>query len=142
MPRDPHIKVSGFKIWIHSYQYPNVSEYWDANWLNVTAQCEANSAKVSASGSIIHTSEIERWLEQLILLNSSLEGFAGLECMEPELNVNIHAQKTGTMEMVVNITPDTLSQEHRFTFEIDQSFLPELILNCKNSLKEFPVRFK
>jgi len=142
MQDQPNINISGFRIWIHSYQYVNVTEYWDANWLNVTAECEANSARVLVSGSIIHTSEIERWLQQLELLYSNLEGCAKLECMEPELNINIQALKSGSMEMVVNITPDILSQEHKFTFEIDQSYLPELILNCKKSLEEFPVRFK
>lgn len=42
----PDIKLNGLQIWIHGRQYPNEEDYWDGNWLNVTAHCGSQGAEV------------------------------------------------------------------------------------------------
>jgi hypothetical protein len=136
----PNIEICGLQIWVHSLQFPHLEEYWDANWLNVTVHCGARSADVWVSGSIIHLSEIQSWHDQAVDLHKSLEGQADLSCMEPELDVSITAGNSGLMNMVVKITPDHLTQKHTFEFDIDQSYLPDLILSCKRTLIEYPIK--
>lgn len=136
----PAIEISGLKIWVHGRQFPDMEDYWDGNWLRITAHCGAQGSSVWASGPIIHLSELHEWLISARKLNETLKGEANLECMEPELSVCIQSGSLGQMEMEVNITPDHLKQEHRFRFEIDQSYLPQLISQCSRVLELNHIR--
>jgi hypothetical protein len=42
--------------------------------------------------------------------------------------------------MRVQITPDHMTQEHRMDFEIDQSYIPSLIAQCRAIIEEYPIR--
>lgn len=79
------------------------------------------------SGSILRLSEIAAWLEGLEKLNSTLSGKANLDCLEPALKVEMVAESLGHVSTRVEITPDHLNQFHSFEFEIDQSYIPDLI---------------
>jgi hypothetical protein len=69
-----------------------------------------------------------------------LEGQATLDCLEPELSVTLKAGSLGAVAMDVEITPDNLAQEHRFSFSIDQSYLSRLSSQCARVLESFPIR--
>lgn len=137
---EPHLNLAGLKLRVHGYQYRNVDDYWDGNWLNATAVCSANGATVLVRGGFIRTNEIQDWQYGVDKLLASLKGEAKLECMEPEIAVTLRAKSLGTVEMEVQITPDQLTQEHRFTFAIDQSYLERLSSQCMRLLNAFPVR--
>lgn len=62
-----------------------------------------------------------------------------MECIEPNLNVSLESEKRGHITMKVDITPDNLTQEHKFIFEIDQSYLPALIEECHKVLERWPI---
>ncbi len=136
----PDLQISGLRLWIHGRQFPDSDDYWDGNWLNITAHCQASGANVTAGGSILHLSELHGWLKSLEKMNATLQGSASLECMEPELGVAIKAGNLGHIEMEVNITPSHLEQQHRFIFEIDQTYLPDLIEQCSSVLATFPLK--
>jgi hypothetical protein len=137
---EPSIEIVGLQIWIHGKQFADSEDYWDGNWLNVTAHCGAENAEVWVSGSILHLSELKSWLEDLESVNANLSGEASLDCMEPELNVEMKIQPLGHILMKVEITPDNLTQFHSFEFETDQSYLPVLIKNLKKVLEKYPVK--
>jgi hypothetical protein len=42
--------------------------------------------------------------------------------------------------MRVEITPDHMTQEHNFQFEVDQSYLPSLIESCRKVLAKYPIK--
>jgi hypothetical protein len=44
------------------------------------------------------------------------------------------------MELRVEITPDHMTQVHRFVDTIDQSYLPEVLRACERLLGQYPVR--
>lgn len=135
----PAIKMAGLNIWIHGRQFPDSKDYWDANWLNVTVRCEAKGSSVLVNGNIIHLPEISHFLLGVEKLYKNLKGKAEMACMEPELSIELETEKLGHLKMSVNITPDHLYQKHNFVFEIDQSFLPKLITECKTTLEKYPV---
>lgn len=137
---EPDIKCAGLRLWVHGYQYQDVDDYWDGNWLRATANCTANGASVLISGAFIRNTEIHDWQSSVTALGEALQGEAGLECMEPELAVVLRATSLGKIQMNVDITPDHLSQKHTFTFEIDQSYLPDLLSGCAKVLQRFPIR--
>ena len=137
---DPQIKLASLEIWVHSREFPNEQDYWDGNWLRVTARCSAPGALVLASGPIVHLSEIDRWHTDLRQMKETLSGNAILACVEPNLSVALAASSLGRVKMEVKITPDHLTQQHSFTFEIDQSYLDPLLRQCRAMLETYPIR--
>jgi hypothetical protein len=63
-----------------------------------------------------------------------------LECLEPALHATVSCGVRGQLTVEVNVTPDNLMQAHRFTFELDQSYLPRTISGCHRVLARFPIR--
>jgi hypothetical protein len=137
---EPQVRLAGLKLWVHGYQYRDGGDVDDANWLNATAICSENGASVTVSGAFIRTDEMHAWQRAVEALAGSLAGTARLACMEPELAVTLAARPLGAVDMEVRITPDPLTQEHRFTFAIDQSYLAPLASQCAHVLEMFPVR--
>lgn len=75
-------------------------------------------------------------------MNRTLSGEADLVSLEPELVVELKMDSPGRISMRVEITPDHMTQEHNFHFEIDQSYLRSLIESCRKVLAKYPIRGK
>jgi hypothetical protein len=136
----PDLQIAGLRPWIHGRQFPMADDYWDGNWLQVTVHCAAPGAHVWVTDPILHVSEIAHFVRGVEALHASLQGEATLLCMEPELAVILTAEGLGHITMVVAMTPDHLSQAHRFTFVIDQSYLLSVIDSCQTLLRQYPVK--
>lgn len=136
----PALKFVGLQLWIHGRQFPEAQDFWDGNWLNVTAHCGANGASVWASGAIVMVSDIAHWATQCEALYESGQGDASLQPCEPNLLVTLRSSdQIGHILMRVEITPDHITQKHRIDFEIDQSYLPSLITQCRAIVAEYPI---
>lgn len=138
----PDIKLAEFQLWVHSRQFPQADDYWDGNWLNITAHCGSQGAEVWVSGPILHAPDVARWLAALETMNQTLSGEANLVSLEPELNVEMKMESLGHISVKVDITPDHMTQEHVFQFEADQSYLEKLIESCRKVMAKYPVRGK
>ena len=58
-----------------------------------------------------------------------------------QLRVSLEtADRLGHIRAQVDITPDNLTQSHRFEFEIDQSYLPNIIEKCAAIVQKYPIR--
>lgn len=140
---EPLLRISGFALWVHNRQFPNADDFWDGNWLNVTAKVEANNARVRTGGSILHLSEVEAFASELVVLIKEISGTATLGgSLEPNLSVSLRGSKLGHVTATVAITPDHMSQSHKFTFEMDQTFLGPILASCQEILRRFPIRDK
>lgn len=85
--------------------------------------------------------DLQRWADQCETLYQSLKGEAALDSYEPDLRVTINSTDTlGHLRMQVEITPDHMNQRHAFDFELDQSYLPQLIRNCREIVAAYPIR--
>jgi hypothetical protein len=136
----PDISLAGLQIWVHGRQFLHAQDYWDGNWLNVTAHCGAAGADVWMSGPRMHLSELLRWRDEGTEMYRTLSGKADLACIEPELHVELKMQSLGQIVMTVNITPELLTQKHSFEFDVDQSYLPPFLRQCSQVLDEYPLR--
>lgn len=137
---EPNLKVAGFQLWVHDYQFPDATDYWDGNWLNVTANCGAEGASVLTSGAIVHLAELHRFYAQCEEAFRTLSGTAKLECMEPQLAIVLSAGTAGHFLMEVMITPNHLTQKHWFQFDIDQSYLSQVLAACERIFQDYPLR--
>ena len=93
-------------------------------------------------GNILHLPDFKHLMITSEKLYESLKGKADLPCIEPELSMELEASNLGQIIMTVNITPDHMNQDHKFVFEIDQSYLPELISSCKRILDNYQIKGK
>jgi len=137
----PDLKAAGLQLWIHGRQFPDSPDYYDGNWLRVTAHTGATGASVWASGAILMVPDLVRWADQCDALAKGESQDAQLAPMEPELKVRIRqVDHLGHLTMQVLITPDNLTQEHSFEFEIDQSYLAGIASQCRSIADAYPVR--
>ena len=72
----PDISLSGLKIWTSGRQDEDSTDFWDANWLVVTAHCSSIFCQVITHGPIMHLSEVEHWISDLQRLHNNLHGEA------------------------------------------------------------------
>jgi hypothetical protein len=136
---EPDLKIFGLSVWVDGREFPDSSEYYDGNWLKVEAQVEVSGAKVRCAGPILMTSDLQRFRDKLIDVNATLAGEATLSSYEPNLKVTLKIMSLGHVEAEVEITPDHLNQFHRFSFELDQSYLPNVIQSCEAILAHYPI---
>lgn len=138
---EPDLSVAGFQLWVHGRQFPESEDYYDGNWLRVTAHCGASGASVWAQGAILTVTDIAGFGDKCAAMLGGTAVSAALEPFEPELKLLIEATDgRGHFRAQVEITPDHLMQSHRFAFEIDQSFLPIIIRQCSTIVHEYPIR--
>ena len=138
---EPDLKVAGFQLWVHGRQYPEANDYYDGNWLQVTAHCGASGASVWAHGAILMVTDIAGFGTGCAAMLDGQRRSADLAPFEPELKVSLEASdRVGHIRAQVEITPDHLLQAHRFEFEIDQSYLPGIIKQCSDIVQEYQIR--
>lgn len=135
------LKVAGFHLWIHGRQFPEANDYYDGNWLRVTAHCSASGASVWAQGAIVMVTDIAGFGKQCGAMLRGDSNSAVLDPLEPELRVSLEtADRLGHIRAQVDITPDHLAQSHKMEFDIDQSYLPGIIKQCSAIVQEYPIR--
>jgi hypothetical protein len=138
--REPDLVIAALRIWIHGRQFPNSDDYWDGNWLRVTASWIRGGSAVTARGSFIHLGELVGLSKECDDLYKSLSGRAELKCMEPELGVVLEAKSLGHVDVLVNLTPDHVHEKHEFRASLDQTFLPAIVSECQRILETYPLR--
>lgn len=137
---EPQLVIGGLRVWIHGRQFPQSLDYWDGNWLRVTAYCIYPDSIVRAHGAIIHLGEVFGLLRECEQLYQTLQGSAGLRCIEPNIAVEFNAETGGRIKVKLSITPDHMIESHSFEEEMDQTYLPPIIGSCQAILADFPIR--
>ena len=136
----PDLRLAHLSLWVHGRERDEAADYWDGNWLRVTARCSSPEAEVWAAGTFLRTDEIQGLSNACARLSVSLGGEAALECMEPNLSVQLRGDGRGGIAVRVTLTPDHLRQQHEFLDDIDQTYLPAIIADCTRLLERYPVR--
>ncbi|MFN2529063.1 MAG: hypothetical protein ABR584_10155 [Candidatus Baltobacteraceae bacterium] len=86
--------------------------------------------------------DLSNFLPELEAVYAKLSGEATFASTEPGFIVMVKALKAGRIEMVVEITPDHINEQHRFQSEIDQSYLIAPIAALKAILATYSPRGK
>jgi hypothetical protein len=138
---EPALKVAGFQLWIHGRQFPELDDYYDGNWLRVTAHCGASGASIWAQGAIVMVTDIVGFGGQCGTMLRGDSVSAMLDPCEPELRLLLEVvDRLGHIRVQVELTPDYMAQSHKMEFDIDQSYLPGIIKQCRAIEREYPIR--
>ena len=137
----PSLKIVGFQLWVHGWECAETSGDDYGDWLRVTAHCGCDGASVWATGAILQVMDIVRLYKECDALASGSVPVATLAPLEPGLRIELKkSDSVGHLEMSVNVTPNHLEQEHLFRFEIDVSYLPGIVTQCRAIEKSYPAR--
>ena len=60
--------------------------------------------------------------------------------MEPNLAITLEGNHLGQVTATISITPDHLSQSHRFVIGLDQTWIGQAATACNDILRRFPIR--
>ncbi|MFZ0962979.1 MAG: hypothetical protein WAO35_19095 [Terriglobia bacterium] len=130
----PGITIGGLQIWVHG-RTPSDSPASLSDWLTLTAHCGGEGADVWVHGQILMLSEIRRWVEDCERARQHLSSRAELGGVEPQLFVAMMvSDNLERVQVMVSITPDYLRQQHKFMFELEQSYITTMIREGKTVL--------
>ena len=141
-PEHSELLIGGLSLWVLGYQFPNLSDYWDGNWLIIKALVVAPGSRVEVRGPLIHGSEWLSFERQLAELNRNLNGKAHLKCMEPNLDLLLECDSHGHVEATISITPEHMTQRHKFIYSLDQTYLDSVLKRTRQILAAYPIRGK
>ena len=136
----PDLKVLGFSLWVHGRAYPEADFAWERNSLRVSAYCADVGASVWVEGpDIISVPDIADFAASCDAMHRFESQSAVLDSNEPNLKIRLEATDDfGHLCATVELTPDHHRQQHLFRFDADQSYLPEIIRQCRGMVKEYP----
>ena len=137
---EPSLVLGNLKLWVHRRQFPHTDDYWDGNWLSVTAHYHRHQSSVVVDGPILHLGEPWGLYQGCLRMHTALAGQAALECIEPNLSLKLIAGPTGRVQVETTITPDQLTETHSYIDEIDLSYLPAIITALKDVFNEYPIK--
>ena len=109
-------------------------------WLQVRAECSAPGATVTANGPPPTAEDIGRLLAGMEAMQRRESGSAELSPLEPNLIVSLTGSSRGRLRIDVRVTPDSMTQEHRFFFDTDVAYLAGPIEQCREIPAPLPRR--
>lgn len=131
--------LAGCRVEVEGAARHDTDDTWDANWLSVTAECEAAGACVRVRCAVLTSWSVRRFHEQLVGLATGAVGCAILASETPCFSLCF--RRNGVDHPVsarVDLTPDRSSQEHWFSFPVDRGDLARVIERCDAVMRAFP----
>jgi hypothetical protein len=135
----PSLVLGGLSVWVLDQAVPESVEWYEGRWLNVRAECAAPGATVTATGSLLTAEDIGRLLDAMEAMHRRAASAAEMSPLEPNLVISLTGNSRGGLRIDVRITPDSMTQEHRFFFDADLPYLSGPIEQCREILRRFPV---
>jgi hypothetical protein len=122
-----------------SRNHPDLFDYWDANWV----ACELEVAAGGFRGALranLRSEEFRAFLEEAESLHRTLEGTASFSTMEGQITFSLADDGRGHVR-VRGEAVDAPGSDNRlqFSFDIDQTFLPQICRSLEVILAAFPV---
>ncbi len=115
------------------------STHWDENLLETPVEVHIGGFEAHVIAEI-RTDELRNFRDELALLYENLEGDARLYVLQNWVDLTFHGDGLGHIHMRGTITDNPgIGNVLKFELRIDQTFLPEIILQLDNMNAEFPV---
>ena len=109
--------------------FPESADFWDGNWLNVTAQASLTLFTAQMSNGL-RTTDLAQFRSELASLYEVVEGQASLTTLENWIGLTFRGDGLGHITVVVELRDvrDPLGvDELRCSLPIDRTYLPPLI---------------
>jgi hypothetical protein len=133
-------QVEFLLITVRGRAYRQSQDYWDGNWLLVTAAVRAGKFTGEIPG-MLRAEELQQFSDDLRSFRQSLTGSVVFDTMEGWLNLRIEPSKTGRIAIEGEIQDDVSAPFNNleFNLEMDQTFLLTPLQQLEQVVKAFPV---
>lgn len=137
---EPDIAFAGLSVWVLGRTFPDAASSWDGDLLTVRLLMETPGARVEVTERCVPLSAFVQFADALAALAHTLHGIARFEPLEPAFRLEFAGDGKGHIAVTVDLTPDHLTQRHRFEIAIDQTFLGPILAGCRKILDAYPPR--
>jgi len=119
--------------------HPDSNDYWDGNWLKCIVQVKAGAWRGKFKADL-RTDEFHVLAEELNGLYNNLSGEVIFEPMEPWVKFKLVGDGRGYFSFEGEAS-DKLRTGNRlmFNFELDQTYLPNILKQLREVNKNYPV---
>ncbi|GIV08492.1 MAG: hypothetical protein KatS3mg019_0583 [Fimbriimonadales bacterium] len=138
---NPDLTIGELRLWVHRREFPNSTDYYDINWLVISACCEVNGASVWLTNDpAVMTEELQCWLHELERLIEGKRSCAVLDTMEPYLYIAVCQNRSyDAWDVEVSLTSNISNQEHWFRFRVPVEALSKAIQQLRHILERYPI---
>jgi len=132
----PSLVIGDLRLWVLGIAVEETRQWYYGTVLRAHATCSALGVTVAVSGPLISSRDLEHLLEGMEALHQWKAETVEMRSLEPYLSIGLGRNARGRLQVDVRITPDHRTQEHRFTSDLDLSYLPGPIDQCRKILDE------
>jgi hypothetical protein len=119
--------------------HANAKDFWDGNWLNVRVLLAAGRFSGKLNGQL-RADELASFYNELTNLYLTLSGQARFSTVEGWLSFEITGDGKGHLTFKGEIMDEPgIGNDLKFKFELNQSFIPEVLSSIEKVIKAFPV---
>jgi hypothetical protein len=135
-PRSDHLA-----IWVIRREYPEATDYWDANWLQTRIELFAGGvhAKIGAN---LRAEEFRRFREALERVDARASREALMEPLEPWLKVRVTTSSTGALAVEGEVSDEVgIGNQVVFALRSDLGLADQtqMIRSLRTIEERFPV---
>jgi hypothetical protein len=133
-------QLGGVRVEVDGRVAHDCDDTWDANWLSVTATCEAAGAEVVVPAAVMTSWSVERFCKGLEGLVGTGVGSAYLAAEAPNLTMRVESrQPDAPITVRAELTADRAGQGHWFAFTVSRADLIAVIGRCREILATHPA---
>lgn len=99
------VSMGEFKLWVDRRGHPEATDYWDGNWLVITAAFITKYCVVYCEGNILHGSDVAHSLDAARQMHESLEGKFAFSTLDPGFELEFSALRQGQIDLSVRFVP-------------------------------------
>jgi len=132
-------ETQGMSIIVSRRSHAGSTDYWDGNWLSVTVTVAVGRFKASIQGDA-RAEEFAAFHGQLVPLRESLKGVANLHTLEDWYEINLSGDGKGHIACNGFVMDQPgIGNRLTFNFEIDQTYLNEMLDSLDLIQQKFPI---
>jgi len=134
-PTGEHVSIE-----VLSYQYPDLTDVDDGNWLFSQISVRAGMWQGSVQATL-RTEDFPEFYRQIKELYQNPVSTAKYETLEGWLNLTLSGDRFGHINIEGSaLDAPGIGNELRFHFQIDQSYLPAILASLEALEAEYPIR--
>ena len=133
--------LSHLRIDVHGYEFGEVGDYNDANFLQVSVNCDYCGITTSFHGPFLSAPELLDFRDQIQNLIDEEVETASLMPMGQAINIEIRkTNNLGGFLAKIELRPIPDGNAHQLELTLDQSYFPETLDGLDRILEKYPVR--
>ncbi|HNV72631.1 MAG TPA: hypothetical protein PKO06_23180, partial [Candidatus Ozemobacteraceae bacterium] len=118
--------------------HPDAADFWDGNWLGTRVTARAGGFRAAFEADL-RAEEIGAFHEALVAMNRSLSGDAEFLTLEQQVALTLSMNHTGQIAVSGTLTDQPgVGNQLLLSFEIDQTYLHDIITRLECILEAFP----